>query len=368
MPRAAVLAILIFTLPAIPLRGQTLDEINQQSAKLEADLKKTLESSSNGARALLALIDHYYQHGRVFGLVRNARKFVAAQSGHPRHKEVMVNLVNGLYITSRHDDLITAARQFLGKNGDTPEAAHVERRLAETYLAMGKKEDAAAAYRSVSTRLGANGIDDGIRALELYKGIENKGSFQASAELAEHLLDRLPADTRAAEIGWFGFHVARRYSDWPKSNAIGAKLLAKGAKLDSERRYELLLNMADNNNHLGQRANALAGFRKALAVKDSPEARKRVVDTLAAASATSDQLRPEVTEFLKRYPGHEDRWEVAAALAEAYARAGDTRNAIAAAGKIIVGESEARSIRSHFIGWLGDEPKPVYLAAAPPDA
>ena len=123
MPRAAVLAILIFTLPAIPLRGQTLDEINQQSAKLEADLKKTLESSSNGARALLALIDHYYQHGRVFGLVRNARKFVAAQSGHPRHKEVMVNLVNGLYITSRHDDLITAARQFLGNYGDTPEAA-----------------------------------------------------------------------------------------------------------------------------------------------------------------------------------------------------------------------------------------------------
>ncbi len=349
---------------AAPAPAQTAEEINRQSAQLEADLKKTLETSPNGAKALLALVDHYYQHGRVFGLVRSARKFAAAQPSHPRHKEVMVKLVDGLLITSRHEELLSAARQFLGKYGDTPEAAHVERQLASTYEAMGRTADAAAAYRSVSARLDRGGVEDGLKALDLYRGIENKEAFQATAELAGALLDLLPADGRAAEVGWLGHRTAQRYSDWARSNAIANKTLAKNAPLDKDWRRQLLIAVGDNNNHLGQRTNALAAYRKALALEDSADLRRRIVDTLAAAEAKPGQLRPEVAEFLKRYPGHDDRWPVAAALAEAYARAGDLNNTLAATEKVLVGNPEARNLRSHFLGWLGDEPKPADLARA----
>ena len=219
----ALLLILLLGSTVLSAQPDRADTLNRQSAQLEANLKKTLESSSNGAKALLALVDHYHEHGRVFGLVRNARKFATAQPGHPRHKEVMIKLIDGLLITARHKELITAVRQFLTRYATSPEAAGVERRLADTFEVMGRREDAAAAYRSISSRLGGDGFDDGIKALRLYRGIENKAAFQASAELAEKLLDQLPADSRASEIGWIGLQAARRYSDWTRSNIIGKK-------------------------------------------------------------------------------------------------------------------------------------------------
>ncbi len=340
------------------------DTLNRQSAQLEANLKKTLETSSNGAKALLALVDHYHEHGRVFGLVRNARKFATAQPGHPRHKEVMVKLIDGLLITARHKELITAVRQFLTRYAASPEAAGVERRLADTFEVMGRREDAAAAYRSISTRLGGNGINDGIKALRLYQGIENKAAFQASAELAEKLLDQLPADTRASEIGWIGLQAARRYSDWTRSNVIGKKLLARNSPLKADLRYRVHLLMGDNDNSLGQRANALEDFKKALAQSDTAEVRKRIIDSLAAASAKADQLRPQVAGFLKAFPEHDDRWSIAATLAHAYARDGAKDNALTAAEQILAGDPEAGNIRSQFLGWLGDNPSPADLIRA----
>ena len=83
MSRPSILLALILALLPALAQAAPDDEINRASAQLEADLKKTLETSPNGAKALLALVDHYYQHGRVFGLVRNARKFAHHARGNP---------------------------------------------------------------------------------------------------------------------------------------------------------------------------------------------------------------------------------------------------------------------------------------------
>ena len=83
-------------LVAMPLSSQETEptKSEQRAADLEAKLRQTLESSDEGARVLLELIDLYYEEGQIFGLVRSGKIFATAQAGHPRHEEVMGKLID----------------------------------------------------------------------------------------------------------------------------------------------------------------------------------------------------------------------------------------------------------------------------------
>ena len=87
-----------------------------RAVELEARLKETAETSPAGAELMLGLIDHYWQDGQVFGLIRTAGKFARSQPDHPRRAEVMLKLIDGHAAAARHDDVIVTGRQFLGDN------------------------------------------------------------------------------------------------------------------------------------------------------------------------------------------------------------------------------------------------------------
>ena len=44
--------------------------IDKKAAELEAQLNKSLDTSPEGAKVMIELVDLYYNEGRVFGLVR----------------------------------------------------------------------------------------------------------------------------------------------------------------------------------------------------------------------------------------------------------------------------------------------------------
>ncbi len=69
----------------IPLLSMAADKtepsaIDKKATALEAQLNKSLDTSPEGAKVMIELVDLYYNEGRVFGLVRVAERFVKAQS------------------------------------------------------------------------------------------------------------------------------------------------------------------------------------------------------------------------------------------------------------------------------------------------
>ncbi|MDG2212442.1 MAG: hypothetical protein P8M70_01315, partial [Verrucomicrobiota bacterium] len=85
--------------------------IDIKATALEAQLNKSLDTSPEGAKVMIELVDLYYNEGRVFGLVRVAERFVKSQSRHGMHPQVMLKLLDGLEVMGRRDELITIGRQ-----------------------------------------------------------------------------------------------------------------------------------------------------------------------------------------------------------------------------------------------------------------
>ena len=90
-----------------------IDAVGKQAANLETQLAKLSASSKDAAELQLKLIDLDYENGRPFGLVRTGQTFVSQHSAHPRHKEAMLKLIDGLQAMSRNKELTASIRQFL---------------------------------------------------------------------------------------------------------------------------------------------------------------------------------------------------------------------------------------------------------------
>ena len=61
--------------PAAKAAGQ-IDAISQEATRLEGELGKFKDSSAEAADVMVKLVDLYHQHGRLFGLIRVAQRFV----------------------------------------------------------------------------------------------------------------------------------------------------------------------------------------------------------------------------------------------------------------------------------------------------
>ncbi len=332
-------------------------DVRKKAAELEAELRKTVDSSPAGATALLALIDHYHTHGQVFGLIDMAKRFTLAHADHPRHKDAMLKLLDGQMATSRHTDLRATARQFLERYGDTPEATDVGRRLARSFGRTNRRRDAADAYREVWRRLGARGLSEAVRAIQLYRELDSIDSRKQGSALADQLIDQLPeGSSAAAEVAWQGFHLARRHNDPAKSNSIGAKVIRRKLPLNKRRLYELYFAMGENDRSLGQHTNALANFRKARDIEDTPRVRHEEIRSLYAMNVKPEELNAPITDFLKKFPKAPNRFEVFATLAYAYNRAGNNQKAIEMAGRILPYEVQSHGLNQRIAEWTGDKP------------
>src|SRR5205823_5947087 len=113
---------------------------------------------------------------------------------HPRHKEAMLKLLDGLQATSRNKEVTAVSRQFLTRYPDVAECGQVELQLAGALDQLEDRARAAEAYDAYWKRQGPTpeGRRAGARALVLYNALNSKDSFTRAATLAESMFQKLP--------------------------------------------------------------------------------------------------------------------------------------------------------------------------------
>lgn len=298
------------------------DQVTRQASKLEAELGKYRDTSSQAAEALVQLVDLYHAHGRVFGLIRAGEKFAAAHPADRRHPGVMLKLIDGLQATSRSKEMVAASRQFLARYPGAPECAAIEVRLADTLIRLGDKTRTADACRNVWKRQQGNpvGRKYGALAVRTYSQLGSPTSIEKAAQLAEEMLDKLPRGLFAKYLGYQGFLEWQRIDQRAKSNVVGNKLLGKGITDDKQLTLQLYLAMADNYSRLQQYSNAVDILGKARRLGDNAGLHRQQIERLHSANAKGKEMEPLVREYLSKYRDRDDRHRMESYLAQAYLR------------------------------------------------
>jgi TolA-binding protein len=303
--------------------GGDVDPVTKQATQLESQLTKTRSTTAEAAEVMLKLIDLYHENGRVFGLVRVGQSFVALHTTHPRHKDAMVKLMDGLRVTGRNKELIATARQFLVRYPSDAAGADAEKLLARLLGRSNETAAAAAVNEAVWKRLGATpeGREHGLRALAQYQVFNNADGWNKAGTIGDDLLDKLPAGAHAAYAGWQAVDAWERISNWPKANVTAGKLLAKGGLPGPYYLQTLHHRMGENYSRQGQRVNAIESFKKAIAVQGmpaNPGILGRVIGETYGTNPKPPVLEPLVAEYLQKYPERTDRHQYRTTLAILY--------------------------------------------------
>ncbi|MDP6469303.1 MAG: hypothetical protein QF918_16250, partial [Pirellulaceae bacterium] len=334
----------------------TGDAVSQEATRLEAELGKYRDTTPEAGAALYQLTELYHQHARVFGLVRSAQRFVAAQTSDPRHAAVMLKLLDGLESLSRHQQFTVIARQFLTRHPNAPQCADVQERLASTLEQMGEREDAAEVYRDRWQRTpNPSGRDFGRNACRLFSTLGNAGIIQG-ATLAEELFDRLPKDEYAKHIGLRSYHEWRRARQWGPANVIGNKLIQSNLLKDAEQRREILRTMAENYGQQGQHSNAVEVLKKVRAIRDDQWSLYYQIQRMYDSAAPASQIEPLVNQYVTRHKDRDDRNERVALLAIAWNREKNTERALVLFRHLLSTVPQTQSVASYFVQLNGTEP------------
>ena len=307
-----------------------IDAISLQATRLEGELGKFKDTSSEAADAMVKLVDLYHQHGRLFGLIRVAGRFVASHPTDTRHNGVLLKLIDGLDAASRHSDFIASARQWLERYPKDPAAADVEIRLAAVLDRKTDRRVSGAAHETVYRRSPASALGrrHAVTAVTQYAAVNNKVVYSQAATLAEELLAAFPKGISAEESGWQAVAQWRRGNEWAKSNTAATKLLAKGLPTTPTRKRQLYLMMGENYGRLGQWANATDSYAKARALSDSQDVHYLAITALSNNQAAKPaQMAPVVNDYLRKYPARPDRFDRLGLLANKYVQAKDLPNA-----------------------------------------
>lgn len=355
-----VLPVVVVGLVACRLHAQEeqLDPVSRQAAALETDLGKLRDTSPEAAEVMLKLVDLYHDNARVFGLIRVGEAFVTKHPGHPQNKRVMLEWIDGLEAMSRNKELSAACRQFLTRYSDAPEAARLELLLAQTLELSNDRPRTAEAYAVVWKRQPTTpvGRSAAVKAIGLYGGLNSPEGFTKGAEVAEALLDSLPAGEFASEAGQQAVNFYRRLSQWAKANLAANKTLAKmpsDAKSDlRELHYAMALNYAS----LSQSANAVVSLRKALELGDRLDIHQRLIAELHNAAAQPAELEPVVEDYLRKYSDRPGRETMRNYLAQSYLRAGNKPRAAAILAELLPVDAVTGSSASLYVQNIGTEP------------
>jgi len=359
MQRLFVLTVVgLFTLTA-SVSGQDakpLDEVSQKASGLEAQLSKVIDTSPEAADAMVQLVDLYHANGRVFGLIRVGQRFITAQPTHRKHRDVMLKLLDGLVVTSRHKQITGVARQFLARYPKDKQAGEVEKTLAQTLDRQNNKPLAAAAHALVWKRGGQDALRHGAIAVRRYVELNNKQGFQSAATLAEQMLDKLPAGPLASDLASRAYLYPRNYSDWKASNRIANKILKKKISLTKPQKAMLHRYMGENYANMGQKTNAADQYRRARQFDDNADLHRRHAQELYNASVAINQLEPVVRDYARKYPTRSDRHDLMALLGHAYLRQQDKGKAIAIF-KQVLPHRAPHDIASRLVEHNGKEKK-----------
>jgi TolA-binding protein len=353
---ALAVVLLAFVTPAIAQDSEELDEVSQEASRLEGEVGKYRDTAPEAGEALHKLAVLYHEHGRVFGLVRAAHRFVAAHSTDPRHADAMLKLMDGLEALTRYKEFTVIARQFLTRYPKAAQCADVEERLAYSLEKLADKPAAAAAYRTRWRRnMTPAKREFGVKACLLFSQIGTPGVIQG-AELAEEMFDKLPKDEFGRHIGLRSYYEWRRISQWAKANVVGNKLLKSGLLKDAEERREVLRTMSENYRHLGQHSNAVEVLKQVRAIRDDQYGLYYHIQSLYDSAAPTAQMEPLVKEYLKKHSDRPDRYERVALLGLAWNREKNPERALKLF-RGLLGEAPAtHNVSSYFVQLNGTEP------------
>lgn len=337
-----------------------VDVVTRQAAALEAKLARESSTSAAGAEVMLQLIDLYHANARPFGLVQVAQSFVTLHSGHPRHKEVMLKLMDGLTVVGRNKELIAVGRQFLARNPSDPAAAEIEEWLARLVRKANDNAGAAAIEEAHWRRLGTTpeGVHAAREALALHLAANNPVATANAALLAEDMLNKLPAGGLATIAGWTAVEAHERRGDWPKTNLAANKLLQKSPPTNSYYLQLLHLRMADNYNRLGQRANCIASLKKALAIANTPprpDLHARLIGEVHRAGAKASEIEPLVAEYRSKFPERTDGAGLRTLVGIAYAAEKDTAKAEQVFLEVMPQDTRSYNAAGQYLALLGQD-------------
>jgi len=347
--------------PAVPDAAAQVDPINQQATQLEGELGKYKDSDAVAADTMVKLVDLYHQHGRVFGLVRIAQRFVTAHASDKRHADVMLKLIDGLEATSRNADMAAACRQFLDRYGKSEQAPSIEIRLANVLDQSTDRTASANAHRAIWQRQPQTeiGRQHGALAVSHYSLVNNKAVYSKAAELADEMLEKLPAGSFTEEVGSQGVAQWRRGSEWAKSNIVAQKMIKKNIPRDKQRLRQLHYYMGENYQNLGQWANAVASYRQARAQGDTADLHMRMIYAMYQNAATKPpEMAAQTTDYMRKYPQRIDRFTAQSHLAQVQLRGTDADKAagLQTLKQLLPVAPRTNSNASLFVRLSGSEP------------
>ncbi len=312
-----------------------LDEISRQASQLEAELGKYNDAATEAADVMVKLVALYHSDARVFGLVRIGNRFVATHPNDPRHKDVMLQTIDGLQAMSRNKELIVACRQFLFRYPQAKECGEIEIRLAETLAADGDQKSAAAAFHAIWNREknNASGRLAATRAIERYTSL-GKDQIEIGAKLAEDLLD-LTDGTFAVDVGLKSVHSYAKIGKWAESNRAAQRLLQKKVVKDPPPLRELHLRMAENYARLKQHTSSVRSYAEAREIKDDHPTHAAMIDQLSYAKASSQEIGPIAKQYAQTYTDRKDQFRGLSVLAQAYVRENNPGAAISLLHRVL---------------------------------
>lgn len=335
-----------------------VDEVGKQAALLEAELGKYKDSTPEAAENMVKLADLYYRDGRLFGLVRVAQQFVTSHPTDPRHRAMMLKLIDAQEGLSRNKDLSATIRQFISRYPDAGECPVLEIRLADSMQQQEDRLRAAEACRAVWQRQGANEIGRryGVLAMQLFSAAGTVESITQAAVVGEELVDRLPPGEFSRQAGAQAFYEFRRIGLWAKSSALGTKLFQKGLAGDAESQRQLHLWMAENHGNIGQQANAAQSLQAARAIRDDQVSHYYHIYRLYHAAAKPNELEPLVNLYVQKYPQRPDRFHAISYLAISCSNNGEKPKAVSLLKQLLVEDPALNGNAQYFVRDNGTEP------------
>ncbi|BCX49279.1 hypothetical protein HAHE_31870 [Haloferula helveola] len=322
-----------------------------RAADLEARLKETAEASDAAASMMLELIDLYEKDEQVFGLIRTAGKFSRAQPDHPKRPEVILKLIDGYAIASRHDDVLATVRQFLEKYPDSPLSIPARDHFATSMERTGRIIQAARTLDD-NWRAGAD-VDTGVRALKLYQQASSAEGNRLAAGLAKAMVEKIPTDSVLTGVGLVGMEMSGRAELWADGLQIGKTLIRRNAPLNAADTEKLWSHTGSFESRLGQHENAIGSFRKALA-RRSPDPHRGLINAMLSAKRPPAEIEPVIREYMERFPKAEDRYDFLGRLARAAHDAKQDAKALALASEIMAVDAHSQDMPRAVVEWSGD--------------
>ena len=361
MTRTRILLLAFIALTSISAWSQdaaVIDEIGKQAALLEAELGKYKDSTPEAAEAMVKLADLYYRDGRLFGLVRVTQQFVTSHPTDPRHRAMMLKLIDAQEGLSRNKDLSATIRQFNSRYPDAGECPALEIRLADSLQQQEDRLKAAEACRVVWHRQGANEIGrrHAVSAMQLFSAVGSLEAITQAAVLGEELIDRLPAGEFTKQAGAQAFYEYRRIGQWAKSSAVGIKLFQKGLAGDAESQRQLHVWTAENHGNIGQQANSAHSLQQARAIRDDQYTHYYLIYRLYHAAAKPNELEPLVNQYVQKYPQRPDRFLMLSYLAISCSNNGEKPRAVGLLKTLLVDDPAANGNAQIFVRDNGAEP------------